>query len=78
MERSRRSRLNVSSEILFDEAMIPTVSQKKYLSNDKNKNRLDCIIKEKNLKLLMMVKQATEHADRLIINTAISMSYLIM
>ncbi|CAH1110229.1 unnamed protein product [Psylliodes chrysocephalus] len=32
MERSRRSRLHASSEMLFDEAMIPTVSQEQFLT----------------------------------------------
>lgn len=47
MERSRRSRLHASSEMLFDEAMIPTVSQEQFLSNDKNKNRLIALLKKK-------------------------------
>ncbi|GBM18721.1 hypothetical protein AVEN_263534-1, partial [Araneus ventricosus] len=60
-ERSRRSRRTASVDILFDETMIPIVSQNKFQGNDANKDSL-------------MVKQATEDADTLIINIAMSVS----
>lgn len=54
--------------------MIPTVSQNKFLGNDANKNRLIGMLKTKFEAENFMVKQATEDADALIINTAISVS----
>ena len=73
-ERFRRSRKTTSVDILFDETMIPTVSQSKFLGNDANKNRLIRMLKTKFEAENVMVKQATEDADSLIINTAISVS----
>lgn len=54
--------------------MIPTVSQDKFLSNDSNKNRIIRMLKTKFEAANFMVKQATEDADSLIINTVISIS----
>lgn len=74
VERLRRSRKHASVDILFDETMIPTVSQEKFLGNDRNKNRLIGMLKTKFESANFIVKQATEDADTLIINTAISIS----
>ncbi|GBN78775.1 hypothetical protein AVEN_174164-1, partial [Araneus ventricosus] len=37
-ERARRTRKQMSSEAMFDEAMIPTVYQETFLANPKNKD----------------------------------------
>jgi hypothetical protein len=74
VERFRRSRKHASVDLLFDETMIPTVSQKKFLGNDTNKIRLIGMLKTKFEAANFIVKQTTEDADTLIINTAISIS----
>ncbi|GBM77634.1 hypothetical protein AVEN_34459-1 [Araneus ventricosus] len=74
VERSRLSRKTASVDILFGETMIPTVSQNKFLGNDANKERLIRMLKTKFKAENFMVKQATEVADTLIINTAMSVS----
>ncbi|KMQ85933.1 hypothetical protein RF55_15251 [Lasius niger] len=74
VEQFLRLRRHASVNILFDETMIPTVSQKKFLGNDTNKNRLIGMLKTKFEAANFIVKQATGDADTLIINTAISIS----
>ncbi|GBL90244.1 hypothetical protein AVEN_130356-1 [Araneus ventricosus] len=74
VRKSRRSRKTASIDILFDETMIPTVSQNKFLGNNANKDRLIRMLKTKFEAEIFMVKQATEDADTLIINTAMSVS----
>ncbi|GBN76604.1 hypothetical protein AVEN_207597-1 [Araneus ventricosus] len=46
-ERARRTRKQMSSEAMFDESMIPTVYQEKFLANPKNKDRLISILMNK-------------------------------
>ncbi|GBO46963.1 hypothetical protein AVEN_118064-1 [Araneus ventricosus] len=46
-ERTRRTRKQVSSEAMFDEAMITIVYQEKFLTNPKNKDRLISILMNK-------------------------------
>ncbi|KAK4877685.1 hypothetical protein RN001_010191 [Aquatica leii] len=72
--RSRRSQKTASVDILFDETMIPTVSQNNFLGNDANKNCFIGMLKTKFKADNFIVKQVTEDADTLIINTALSVS----
>ncbi|GBM42942.1 hypothetical protein AVEN_140823-1 [Araneus ventricosus] len=44
VERARRTRKQMSGELMFDETMIPTVSQEKLLASPKNKDRLISIL----------------------------------
>lgn len=73
-ERLQRSRKNFSADVLFDDTMVPTVSQEKFLANERNKNRFISMLKVKFEAANFIVKQAVEDADTLIINTAIDMS----
>nr|XP_018912013.1 PREDICTED: uncharacterized protein LOC109040498 [Bemisia tabaci] len=70
-ERARRERKKSSVEFIFDEDMTPTVSQASFLSNSKNKERLIQMLKSKFENSGMNVRQATEDADLLIVQTAI-------
>ncbi|GBN10775.1 hypothetical protein AVEN_145684-1 [Araneus ventricosus] len=72
-ERARRKRKQMSSEVMFDEAMIPTVSQEKFLTNPKNKDRLISILMNKFSSLNMACKKADEDADCLIVNSAVAL-----
>ncbi|GBL74591.1 hypothetical protein AVEN_235502-1 [Araneus ventricosus] len=62
-EWARRTRKQMSSEAMFDEAMIPTVSQEKFLANPKNKDRLISILMNKFSSLNMAGRDAREIAD---------------
>lgn len=73
-ERFRRSNKNSSTDVHFDESMVPAVPQERFLSNRGNKHRLISILKEKFENCNFRVKQAPEDADTLIVHTAISMS----
>ncbi|KMQ84206.1 hypothetical protein RF55_18200 [Lasius niger] len=73
-ERLRRSKTQTSADIHFEESMVATVSQETFLSNETNKIRLISMLKKKFEDSNFTVKQATEDADTLIVNTAISMS----
>ncbi|GBM95127.1 hypothetical protein AVEN_250174-1 [Araneus ventricosus] len=46
-EPARRTRKQMSSEVMFDETMVPTVSQEKFQANTKNKDRLISILMHK-------------------------------
>lgn len=70
-ERLRRSNIHVSASVLFNESMIATMPQEKFLSNEKNKDRLISMLCEKLQTAGFIIKQAVEDADTLIINTAI-------
>ncbi|GBM10481.1 hypothetical protein AVEN_109288-1 [Araneus ventricosus] len=52
--------------------MIPTVSQEKFLTNPKNKDRLISILINKFSTLNMVCKKAGENADCLIVNSAVA------
>ncbi|GBN17628.1 hypothetical protein AVEN_135573-1 [Araneus ventricosus] len=73
-ERSRRSRKTASVDRLFDETLIPSVPQNKFLGNDANKDRLIRMLTTKFEAENFMVKQATEDADTQIFNTSMSVS----
>lgn len=75
-ERYRRSRAytSTSTDVIFDEAMIPPVSQEKFLSSENNKRSLISMLMTKFQENNYKAKQAVEDADVLIIQTAIDMS----
>lgn len=64
----------MSNEVVFSETMIPTISKEKFLSNDKNKNRLIAQIMNRFAISNMHCKQAKEDGDTLIIKTALDMA----
>ncbi|GBM95848.1 hypothetical protein AVEN_31735-1 [Araneus ventricosus] len=61
-ERNRRTRKQVSSEAMFDEAMITTVYQEKILTNPKNRDRLISIPMNKFSSLSMARRDEREIA----------------
>ncbi|GBN88067.1 hypothetical protein AVEN_236172-1 [Araneus ventricosus] len=61
-ERNRRTRKQMSSEAMFDEAMIRTVYQEKILTNPKNKDRLISIPMNKFSSLSMARRDEREIA----------------
>jgi len=66
-ERFRRARKQQSSDIIFDENTVLTVSQEKFLNNGKNKARFINML-TKYLQLSdVAVEQAFEDADTLIV-----------
>nr|XP_018912069.1 PREDICTED: uncharacterized protein LOC109040547 [Bemisia tabaci] len=71
VERMQRERKKMSLDILFNESMVPTVSQEKFLANSKNKNRLIRMMKNHLEAEGIQVLQAVEDADTLIVNKAI-------
>ncbi|GBM70411.1 hypothetical protein AVEN_38121-1 [Araneus ventricosus] len=64
----------MSSEVMFDETMIPSVSQEKFLANPKNKDQLISILMNKFSSLNMTYKKADEDADCLIVNSALALT----
>ncbi|XP_043285283.1 uncharacterized protein [Venturia canescens] len=73
-ERQRRTRANCAPEVKFDLHMPSTLTQDKFLSNEKNKSHLIYMLSEKLRNVGFGVKQAQEDADYLIVETAISIS----
>ncbi|GBN43228.1 hypothetical protein AVEN_67886-1 [Araneus ventricosus] len=65
-EWARRTQKRMSSEVMFDEKMIRTVSCEKFLSNPKNKDRLISLM-NKFYSVNMTYKKADEDADCLIV-----------
>ncbi|GBN71975.1 hypothetical protein AVEN_152766-1 [Araneus ventricosus] len=59
----------MSSEVMFDETMIRTVSSEKFLANRKNNDRLISILMNKFSSVNMIYKKADEDADCLIVKT---------
>ena len=74
IERARRSRKHTSVDIMFDETMIPTVPQDKFLANQKNKARFIVMLKESCATAGIRTMQAREDADVLIVNTAMNLA----
>lgn len=70
-QRRRTSATSSSSDILFDEFMTVPTSQQKFLANTHNKSRFISMLKEKFTAENILVKQANNDADVLIIETAI-------
>lgn len=73
-ERFRRMKNCPTAEIAFDETMKTTTSQAKFLANESNKSRLISMLCNRFKNEGIVVKQALEDADTLIINTALDMS----
>lgn len=71
-ERLRRARVSSAPEIVCDVNMPATISQGKFLSNEKNMMHLIDILSDKLRNDGFKVYQAIEDADSLIIDTAIS------
>jgi predicted nuclease of predicted toxin-antitoxin system len=65
----------ISSEVVFNDTMVPTVSKEKFLAKDRNKNRLITELMNRFIASNMLCKQAKEDADVLIINTALDMAH---
>ncbi|GBM63444.1 hypothetical protein AVEN_166536-1 [Araneus ventricosus] len=57
----------MSSEVMFDETKIRTVSQVKFLANPKSKDRLISILMNKFFSVNMACKKAYEYSDCLIV-----------
>ncbi|KAJ8897328.1 hypothetical protein PR048_002674 [Dryococelus australis] len=75
-ERMRRSRKHASTDILFDDTMVPAMSKEKLLANPKKKNkgRLVSMMIEKFSSPYITCKQAKEDTGTLIVNTALSLA----
>lgn len=73
-ERARRV-ICATRDTIFDETMPATTSQSKFLSNERNKSRLITKLITKLTSEGFTVKQASEDADTLIVNTAIEESF---
>lgn len=73
-ERLRRSTKSVATETLFDEMMQVTVTQEKFLANEKNKSRLIEVLMRKFQLAGYNVKQHEADADTLIVTTALELS----
>ena len=73
-ERLLRSQAQASADVLFDESMIATFTQARFLANEKNKSRFISMLKKRFEESNYTVQQAAEDADTLIVRTAISMS----
>ncbi|GBM48045.1 hypothetical protein AVEN_34372-1 [Araneus ventricosus] len=72
-ERAKRTLKQMSNEVMFDEMMVPTVSQEKFLVSLKNKYILISILMNK-FSLNMACKKADEDADCLIVNSALALA----
>ena len=70
-ERQRRSRTFQSTDIIFDRHTKVCISQEKFLSNEHNKSRFISQLSRQLVENGISVKQATDDADLLIIQTAI-------
>ncbi|XP_026804078.1 uncharacterized protein LOC113560765 [Rhopalosiphum maidis] len=70
-ERQRRKNMYTSTNIIFEESMDVLTTQEKFLSNTENKIRLITMLTEKFLTSGILVHQAEDDADLLIVNTAI-------
>ncbi|XP_057656427.1 uncharacterized protein LOC130893976 [Diorhabda carinulata] len=73
-ERERRSRQQMSVDVMFDKTMIPTMPQEKFLGNMKNKIRLISMLKDNFAEAGIHTKQAQEDADTVIVTTAMDLA----
>ncbi|GBM18714.1 hypothetical protein AVEN_9008-1 [Araneus ventricosus] len=73
-ERARRSLKQMSSEVMFDETMVPTVSQEKFLANPKNKNQFISILMNKFSSVNMPCKKTDKDADGLIVSSVLALA----
>ncbi|CAH1111519.1 unnamed protein product [Psylliodes chrysocephalus] len=72
-ERNRCSKQHCNTDILFDESMIPTVSQEQFLPNSFNKKCFIALLQTKLKAHNYNVKQAIKEADSLIVQTPIQL-----
>jgi len=70
-ERQRRKNMYTSTNIIFEESMDVLTTQENFLSNTENKMRLITMLTEKFSTSGILVRQAEDDADLLIVNTAI-------
>ncbi|CAG4943948.1 unnamed protein product [Parnassius apollo] len=70
-QRRRATTTSSSSDVIFDEIMTVPTSKQKFLANTHNKSRFILMLKEKFTTENILVKQAENDADVLIIETAI-------
>lgn len=70
-ERLKRARANRGTQVVFEKDMTVTLTQAKFLSNDRNKDRLINFLMIQLKDAGIAVEQALEDADRLIAMTAI-------
>lgn len=73
-QRRRYATASSSADILFDASMTVPTSQQQFLANANNKNRFISMLSEKFEAATILVKQAKNDADVLIIETAIEQS----
>ncbi|KAG5869429.1 hypothetical protein JTB14_003121 [Gonioctena quinquepunctata] len=64
----------ISADILLDENMIPTLKKETFLANTNNKQRLISMIIAKLHSRRITWRQATEDADTVIVNEALSLA----
>ncbi|GBN48437.1 hypothetical protein AVEN_168652-1 [Araneus ventricosus] len=76
-ESIRQANLHSSHEIIFNEATCPEISEEQFLANERNKVRFIDLLKKFLQKANGTVKQAVEDADVLIVETAVSVSWLV-
>ena len=72
-ERNRRALKNICIDIEFDENMPLKIAQDKFLTNNKNKSRLIEMLRMKLADNNIFTCQAESDADKLIVDTAISL-----
>ncbi|GBP26029.1 hypothetical protein EVAR_20043_1 [Eumeta japonica] len=75
-ERLRRTKKHQSTEVKFDKNTIPTLSQEKFLGNEKNKSNFIILLKTVFSEMGFTVDQAESDADALIVRTALAASPL--
>lgn len=74
-ERFRRLKTyGTSADIIFNEETNVAVTQEKFLANENNKNRLICMLLQTLKQGGIEVQQATEDADGVIVDAAISLT----
>lgn len=74
-EQNRRTtKINSSCDVLFDRFMTVPTNQQQFLANTHNKSRFISMLSEKLINANISVKQASNDADVLIIETAIKQS----
>ncbi|CAH1113108.1 unnamed protein product [Psylliodes chrysocephalus] len=74
----RRALATSSSDVVFDKTTIVSVAQDKFLLNDSNKVRLIDMLKVHLEKNKILILQAEKDADRLIVTTAILISFYVV
>lgn len=73
-ERARRSKLNSTTEVIFEKTMNPHMPKEKLLANEKNKSRFISFLRQELERAGITAIQAPEDADVLIVETAKNLS----